>query len=386
MLGRSIATALALVAMPAAASAGETCVAGAPFVGAPLRVPLAASVLPAHRPLSTAAMPPALAAELDASFDELLAKTSATSAGVAMWKPGVGYWTRSAGLTSDGPQSFWWASTGKLVTATVVLQLVDEGKLALDTPVRRFFPDFERASVATIDDLLRHTSGIFSFNADRRLRASEGYKRPEELIAVAERHPLDFCPGTNWNYSNTGYVMLARIVEQVEARSFAEIVRTRVTDPLGLTSLRVLSRDDPAAAVVPLRRAASNQVADIATVFGAGAIVATPSDMLALLHGWVEGDLITSARRAAALDQLHPMFGTTMFYGQGVMVTDVPDAKRPTTWIGHSGGSPDAKGLVLYDTRRDLYVAMALNDQAPAEAIANVLLKVMEDYRGRSPS
>lgn len=68
---------------------------------------------------------------------------------------------------------------------------------------------------SSIDHLLTHTSGIYSFQSNPVLRASPGYKPPEELISTARNHGNGFCPGEYWSYSNTGYVMLGRIIEQI---------------------------------------------------------------------------------------------------------------------------------------------------------------------------
>lgn len=81
---------------------------------------------------------------------------------------------------------------------------------------------------SSIDHLLTHTSGIYSFQSDPVLRASPGYKPPEELISTARNHGNGFCPGEYWSYSNTGYVMLGRIIEQIEGRPFRQD-RSRAT-------------------------------------------------------------------------------------------------------------------------------------------------------------
>ena len=304
--------------------------------------------------------------------------TEASAASIALWKPGTGYWTRTKGVTAPQNASFWWASTGKLVTATIILQLISEGKLSPSAPVASFFPEFDHASTATVDNLLHHTSGIFTFNADLNLRKRSGYKSPAELIEIADRHPLDFCPGTNWYYSNTNYIMLANIAEQIDGAPFADIVEKRVALPLGLTSLKVLQRDDPASAMVPPASKNADTVPEFASIFGAGGFVANSADMLSLLHAYLERGLVSKDARDDAVTSLYPMFGSSMSYGRGIMVTDVPDGEAPTTWVGHSGGSPQGKAVLIYDTERDSYVAVVLNSNAPAEAIANGLLKLLD--------
>lgn len=361
------------------AYAAETeCKADALYIGAPLRPALDLSAIPTNRTISNDPFPPEQAELLNQTFDRLFESTDATAASISIWKPGVGYWSREKGTVNAGMNSFWWASTGKLATATVILQLIDEGKLASDTSVSTFFPDFKHASVATVDDLLHHTSGIFSFNIDLKYRKKKGYSPPSELIGVADKHDLEFCPGTNWNYSNTGYVMLAAIAEKIEQKPFAEVIEQRIAKPIGLETFRVLQPGYPASSVVTSSSKDAEGVPEIASIFGAGGIVATPSDMIAFLHGYLETGLVPQSVRDDAVTKLYPMFGTPMSYGSGIMVIDVPDKDVPTIWIGHSGGSSGAKGLLFYDVKRDTYIAIALDNQAPAEAIANTLLKLMD--------
>lgn len=125
---------------------------------------------------------------LERAFEKALQATKAPSMTVAVAVPGRGLWsaTRSqATETGTTPRWFWFASVGKAFTATVILQLVEEGKLSIDDKLARWFPDYPNAKAITMDHLLCHTSGIYSFQNDLTLRAQKGYHTPEELIAVA---------------------------------------------------------------------------------------------------------------------------------------------------------------------------------------------------------
>lgn len=98
---------------------------------------------------------------------------------------------------------FFNASIGKLVTGALVLQLVESGQLALNTPIAKWFPDFPNAKIITIEHLLTHTSGVFSFERAGAF-ADGAYRTPEALIAYSKNQGNLFCPGADWNYSNTG--------------------------------------------------------------------------------------------------------------------------------------------------------------------------------------
>ena len=315
-----------------------------------------------------------LAGSLEKTFLTLVEEqTKASRASIAIWSPSHGYWSANHG---DGKNDvYWWASVGKLVTASIILQLVRDDDLSLDAPIANWFPNYPNAKLITIDHLLTHTGGVFSFNSDPQLNEQGGHKSVDLLVSASAAHGADFCPGTNWNYSNTGYVMLSHIAEQVSNESFAELVKLRISEPLSLPTLKVVEPNDGPEVIVAPGGEAPPTVSEIASIYGAGAIVANAEDMLGLLTAYVRGDTTSEKFRNLAFADLYPMFGSPMNYGRGVMVTDVPDTKQPTIWLGHSGGSPNAKGIIIYDVERGIFLALVLNIQASAEALANTILK-----------
>lgn len=320
------------------------------------------------------------AARLSQAFRETLPLTGATAGSIAVARAGGGVWTASIGVPSEGPQAFGWASVGKLATATIILQMVEQGRLSLDQTIAPWFPDYPAAERITIDQLLTHTGGVFTYNGDRKLRRSAGYHSPEELLATAARHGPDFCSGTQWGYSNTGYVMLGQIAEKVDGAPLADIVARRLARPLGLGSLKVVTTESAAKTLVPyMGQTSPNTMIEVmATNAGAGSLAAEPVDMLRFLQAWVEGELLRPKTREHALRDLFAMFGTSMGYGRGVMVIPVPDKQRPTVWVGHLGGSPDAKGVLIYDVERAIYVALVLNTGGEGEALVNTVLKALD--------
>ncbi len=259
--------------------------------------------------------------------------------------------------------------------------MVEEGQLALDQTIDRWFPNYPGANNITLDHLLTHTGGVFTYNYDRQFRQETGYHSPKQLIAVAATHGPDFCPGTQWHYSNTGYLMLGVIAEQIENLSIADIVERRIAQPLGLNSLRMLARDANPGSVVPFKgqAQANTHIETITSVAGAGGIVGEPEDMIRFLQGWIGGQLLNKQSRDHALSDLFPMFGQDTGYGRGIMVMPVPDAQYPTTWLGHNGGSPDSKGVLIFDLKRQTYVALALNTGGAGEALVNTLLKALDE-------
>ncbi len=324
-------------------------------------------------------------ARLERALDKAQSATKAPAMTVAVGVPGRGVWSATRGTPGDTnapPRWFWFASVGKAFTAAVVLQLVEEGKLSLDDPLSRWFPDFPNAKAITLDHLLRHTGGIYSFQNDPKLRVQPGYHAPEELIGVARAHGNGFCPGEYWSYSNTGYVLLGLIVERVEGRPFHEVVDTRVIRRLGLVNTRALAPQEelPGLARPSPSRPTEEPVGSTVptTPYAAGNVVATAGDMVRFWHALLAGELLKPATVRNQFAELLPMFDPGTFYGRGVMLYDVPDKDgRHLTWLGHSGGAPGSKALVLYSVESKAYVAVAMNNDGSAEATANLLLKAL---------
>lgn len=318
-----------------------------------------------------------VAARLDAALDDAFRRTQASGLTAAL-VTAEGDWSGTRGVDTSKVRRFYWASAGKTLTAIAVLQLVEEGRLALSDPVANWFPDLPNARVITVDHLLTHTAGLFSANEDLQVRKSPRYRTPRELIRIAAKHGAQFCPGEHWRYSNTGYTVLGEIVAAIEKLPYHEAVNRRVGERLGLASLRVLGPRDDAAGVARVTPADGSKP-QIQPAWGhaAGGAVATAADMCRLWHALAGGRLLGAATTAAMFERLYPMFDAGTFYGRGVMLYELPAAGGlpARTWIGHSGGTPGAKAIVAFSPADQAFVAVALTGDGPAEAAAHLLLR-----------
>ena len=130
-------------------------------------------------------------------------------------------------------------SNTKTLTGTVILQLVQEGRIALADDVSKYRPDVPNGSRITIEQLLTMRSGLANYTTTLALNTAldEQPQRvwsPEELVAMGLAEPPTFAPGDGWNYSNTNTVLLGLIAEQIEGKPLAQIFQQRLFDPLGL--------------------------------------------------------------------------------------------------------------------------------------------------------
>jgi CubicO group peptidase (beta-lactamase class C family) len=140
-------------------------------------------------------------------------------------------------------------SMGKQFTATAVMMLVEEGKLALDDKVIKYFPDSpESWDNITVRNLLTHTAGTTDYPKDFDFR--KDYTEAE-LLKKAQAIPLAFAPGERWSYSNVGYVTLGILISKVTGKFYGEFLQERIFRPLGMNTARIISEAD----IVPNRAA-----------------------------------------------------------------------------------------------------------------------------------
>jgi CubicO group peptidase (beta-lactamase class C family) len=149
----------------------------------------------------------------------------------------AGVLSRRTGCAATPDALFLPGSIGKLYTATLILMLVDEGKLDLDVPIRTYLPDFEvrdahARDVVTARNLLSHTSG---FDGDHFTDTGRGDDALVRYVAGCADLPQIAEPGEIWSYSNSGFSILGRIVEVLMGMPFEQALRERIFDPFGLT-------------------------------------------------------------------------------------------------------------------------------------------------------
>ena len=313
----------------------------------------------------------------DKAMAQAMARTKANvmSAAVAT-KNGVWKATRSSNGSSE-EALLYWASVGKALTATVIMQLVEEGKLSLDQSASQWVTSLPNASSITIDHLLQHTSGLFSANEDLVARKNPRYHSPEENIKISTRHGAMFCPGQHWRYSNTGYTVLGKIIEQVDGRPYHEAVNARISARLELDTLRALAPLEQAGDVSPLIPADGTQPLMFPSWgYAAGSVVSSAEDMVRFWHALLTAKLLNDKNTENLFEHLYPMFDENSFYGRGVMLYSLPsNTLGAKTWLGHSGGTQGGKAVVAYSPNDKAFVAVALTGDGSAEASAHLLLK-----------
>jgi D-alanyl-D-alanine carboxypeptidase len=206
-----------------------------------IAVLLAASTLPAQ----TQPIRAALREKVDAIVRQSLTATGIPSASIAIVQAGAITYLQAYGDGRVEPRTpaqptmrYSVGSISKQFTATAVLLLAEQGKLSLDDPVSRFMPNLTRANEVTIRELLSHTSGYQDY-------WPQDYVPPfmlqpitaDKILDQWARKPLDFDPGTEWQYSNTNFVIAGLIVEKASGSPLLQFLSEHIFTPLGMKSV-----------------------------------------------------------------------------------------------------------------------------------------------------
>ncbi len=206
---------------------------------------------PAARP-STAELPPLAPGALAARIDPIFATYASGRvpgcavgiyrAGEVLFARGYGYADVEHGVTITPTTNFSVASVSKQFTAAAVLLLAGEGKLSLDDDVRRFVPELPvYGAPLTLRHLLHHTGGVRDYELILTLegRDHDALTNADMLALLARQRSLNFPPGSAFEYSNSGYVLLSLVVERVSGEAFSSFVERRLFGPLGMSGSRV---------------------------------------------------------------------------------------------------------------------------------------------------
>jgi D-alanyl-D-alanine carboxypeptidase len=263
----------------------------------------------------------------------------------------------------DPDQPWNIGSATKTFVAVVVLQLAEEGRIDLDAGIDRYLPDLPGANRITPRQLLNHTSGLGEY-LDQPAVVNDTLHRwtPTELIAVAESAGRVGEPGGSHHYSNTNYIVLGEIIQQVTGHPWAEEVRTRIAEPLGMSDTGLITEvSTPGFALVDGSLVDVTRSFDPSVGGAAGALQSTNRDLLAFVTALARGTLLSPESRAAMQTFLPAedlsQFGIDHGYGLGLERYVMDDM----TVIGHMGTGEIGSSYFGYDSERGTAVAVTTN-------------------------
>ena len=156
--------------------------------------------------------------------------------GKLLLKKGYGYSNAEKKIANNASTIYNIASLTKTFTAALILKLQEEGRLSVNDRLSKYYPVFPNGDRITIHHLLTHTSGIFNYTDDKNFSVMDQKKevKLEDMIALFKDKPLQFDPGTNFRYSNSGYTMLGYIIEKITGVSYASALDRFIFKPLDM--------------------------------------------------------------------------------------------------------------------------------------------------------
>jgi len=272
-------------------------------------------------------------------FDGALLLASAD--GPPLLRRAWGEANRASGADNTPDTRFTLASTGKMFTAVAIAQLVERNRVALDSPVARYLPDYpdrEFARRATVRQLLNHTSGLGSYWGAEFERRRAELLTPSDHLPLFVNEPRPFEPGARFRYSNAGFQVLGVIIERVSGLSFYDYVQRNIFAPAGMTRTGYYTPSGQAPDNTALGYTGDGgQLRDNENgreIRGgpAGGGFSTVDDLLRFGRALLGGSLI----RRATLDQLTSGSSDGGRYGLGFMTIGEGAARA----FGHNGGAP----------------------------------------------
>ncbi len=270
----------------------------------------------------------------------------------------------ATGRASDPSTRYAVGSISKQFTAAILLLLQEQGKLSLDDRVSKYFPELTRASEISIRQLLSHTSGYEDY-------APQDYTIPEWLKpttpqAVLDRwakKPLNFDPGTRWQYSNTNFVLAGAIAEKASGLGLMEMLKTRIFDPLDMKSagdcLPVLPGDAIAYTRFATGPPRPSQREASGWYFAAGELCMTPSDLAKWDIAFLDKKILSARSYQEFTQEATLINGNRTHYALGLSLRELDGIPE----IQHGG---EVSGFIsanlVFPTRKGAVVVLSNQD------------------------
>jgi CubicO group peptidase (beta-lactamase class C family) len=322
---------------------------------------------------------------MTADFDKLLSeqfKTGETGCaalvaikGQIVYKKAFGMANLELNVPMQPDMVFRIGSITKQFTAVAILQLMEQGKLSLQDEITKYIPDYPtQAYKITIENLLTHTSGIKSYtNVPDFYKYVKEDLKPEEAIDRFKNLPMEFAPGTKWNYNNSGFFLLGYIIEKVSGMTYQDYVEQNLLKPAGMTnSLYGSDKKLIKNRAYPYQADGDNTVnADYLSMllpYSAGSLMSTVED----LYKWNRALLADKLVKKESLDKAWTEYkladGKGTHYGYGWFLSQIQGSQT----IEHGGGINGYLTNGIFLPQEDIFVAVFSNNTAKSPDAVSV--------------
>ncbi len=334
------------------------------------------------------------AAALQAVMDRFTAK-DLPGVGLAVYSESEGWWASASGyaqLETKKPMStatvHYLQSVSKTYLAVAILQLVEQNKISLDDDMTKYLPAkyarvFPEAKTITIRMLMTHTSGLPEYNSNPRytqlvLLQPQTPVTVDEMILSVDGEPMQYAPGSKYQYTNTNYLLLAIIADR-STGDHAAYIRKHIFEPLQMQH----SWYDPARRKIDYPELTDSywdilnnarpanitpmQKANVAPLMGDDGVVSTTTDAVLFLRGLVEGKLLKPATFESMQQWVKNEEGRPV-YGLGLIHFDFAGIEA----IGHGGGGLGAGCALVYFPSKKIYLFLATNTGVVVDGLGGI--------------
>jgi D-alanyl-D-alanine carboxypeptidase len=302
--------------------------------------------------------------KLDQLFDILNAENEAMSSiaisqnGAVVYRRSIGYRDAEGTMPSNELTKYRIGSITKMFTAVMIFQLIEEGKLTLDTRLNTFFPQIPNAGEITIRQLLSHRTGIHNFTDDASFRASTTVARThDEMLEMIKAGDSDFAPDTKCEYSNSNFVLLGYMVEKLTSMKYNDALQSRIVKRAGLRDIYIgapadVTKNECFSFYKEDKWTLASET-DMSIPEGAGAIVCTPTE---LTH-FIESLFALKLMNEKSFNEMKTFTG-----GMGLGIFQIPFGQHQG--YGHNGGIDGFASILSHFPEDKLTIAYCSNGES----------------------
>lgn len=307
-----------------------------------------------------------------------MASISIFKDGKEVYKNAYGFADIKNSIRNTSNTKFRIGSVTKTFTATIIMQLIEENKLTLKTPLSDFYPKIPNAKKITIEHLLRHRSGLFNYTDSEDFLS--WYTKPETKAGYLKKFITNgtvFQPNKKAAYSNTGYTLLGYIVEDIEKKKFSEVLKTRLFIPYNLenTSFRLVGKLDidkgEALSYKMNSTIALSKEHHMSRSSGAGGILSTPKDLNIFFN-------LLFSRKVVSNKSLTKMKKIIDGFGIGLEKYSLLDLEM----FGHDGSIDEFRSIVTFFPKENVSLAYISNGQVLP--MPQVIQSILSIYFGKN--
>ena len=293
-----------------------------------------------------------------------------------------GFADRDSKAPIDDSTKFLIGSITKTFTAMGILLLEKAGKFTLASKLSNYFAEFPKSDNVTIHQLLTHTSGIRDYHYFQSwVELSKSELTTMDVINQVTTDPYGFKPASNFRYSNTGYIFLGLIIEQLSGKSFSEYIQEAILDPLALKNTGIITNEITPSGLAKGYTTTPKHTADAQYInynqpFSSGNMYSTAWDLQCFTKAVINSELLPKAKTKEIFENNGGYYG----YGWGLRDFD------GTKGYGHHGGMNGFWGSITYLTESQTFMCFLTNDDnTPKYTINRDLVKILKGEKVKQP-